>query len=248
MTTVPFPLPGRVAKMVNGLTEHDFEPKTTWHPESGTILVEVSNSRVVARSMWRRRGHRGYDWVDGTLLVDGLRCPAASTYEELRIIFDDPDRHLSKRRRGTDAGTIVTEHSEKYGKTITVPPEGITVADPELWPPLVYAEARMLVKRQLNMRVEDAGDGIWYVIAIFAADSLYVLIDVRSAKRLMLMVDNDRSSATIIDSVQKMMDLLRLRGRTREAPPERSSPKRRTQAPRSSNDHLVAKSNTVIRF
>lgn len=80
--------------MLAGLAEVGLTPSCEF--DGGQIVVKVSTARVEAVGVFTRRGSRPWHMTGRSLSVDGQRMPVVTRHVELRQVVDDPDWFVAR--------------------------------------------------------------------------------------------------------------------------------------------------------
>lgn len=253
--SLPFPTPDAVQDLVDELTDLGLHP----HVELRgflEIVVWVANPRVYASASFRR-GRRGFRMLNGggDLIIDGSHRETVERENLglLRFIFDKPDFYAEL----TSDKTV--DNALGLAFECPMPTPGLPVDDAVQVPQQVAKMARMMRPPAGStdpaatvihtVTIEQAGTR-WHVRGdTTLGNSLLVVFTPQRAggyRTMFLSIDPERSKAVYVgDSLTALINSLTV------PPPENPVPVvARAPAPsppRTKNDQLAVKRNTVIR-
>lgn len=249
-------IPPRAQHYVDQLDQRGLPCEVQTTPRSVTLICQTE--RVYATAEFRRRGKGRWEHIEGVMRIDGRRCHPADGFDQLESILADPDHWLE-----TASLDQQQRDAQRRFPEIDVPDEAprVELNDPAVVPGL--AEQIAVIRRALgdvpdvDMRLE-RHERSW-VLRVNRLLGQQADDD----KRMQMVVvfvprgasDHWHIAHLILTSVGSSfgLDLGRNLGKAMDALGGEDMSKAHTvfsgstAAPRTGNDQLRAKRNTVIR-
>lgn len=244
-------IPTEVKRYIDLLNEYGL-PYEIEYDLPGKIKLITRTDRVYADATFKHRRHGWYN-AKPTLTVDGIPCAHSESFAELKMIVTNPDAHLKVQELRSQF-----PHGFTYGPNPPHPEHGVDASDPSI-PEVVRSYratlAPILAKHpHMTYRFEKPHADLWQIrlSGLDPANTAEMVImfgpryNTWSIRRIMLVIvpgDENLGLDLGVDLAKALGSYVGIEDRPASAGPVAQA----RQAPRTKNDRLVEKRNTVIR-